>query len=267
MSDWIALLYGFIQGISEFAPVSSSGHLALLPHLIGFTDPGLAFDLAMHVGTAFAVMVYFSSDLKKLIGSGLKFIFKKVKDDQFYFLVNFIISTIATVFLVLIFKDIAEVSARKPELIAFNLIFFGVLMWWVDRKFLSDENISMKNYSLKKAIFIGLAQGIAVFPGVSRSGITLTAARFFNLSRSESARYSFLLSLPIILAGAVYKAPKILAAGQSFEFISLIIGIVSSFVFGLITIHFFLKILKKFGLGGFAIYRILIALFVLWSRS
>ena len=125
----------------------------------------------------------------------------------------------------------------------------------------------MRNYivyfSFKKSVLIGLAQSLAVFPGVSRSGITLTAGRALNLTRIQAARYSFLLSLPIILAGAVYKAPQIIGESGVYEFSEVLIGIMSSFIFGLVTIHFFLKILKRFGLGVFAIYRIIIALIIL----
>lgn len=263
MNESIAFLYGLIQGVSEFAPVSSSGHLALLPHVIGFTDPGVAFDLSMHMGTAMAVMIYFYKDIQKLILSLLTYAFRRKKDQYFYFTTNFIISTIVTVIMVVLVKDIAAGFGRNPNMIAFNLIFFGIVMWGADHFFQIKNELNMKVGAIKKAIYIGFAQGLAVFPGVSRSGITLTAARMFNLSRMESARYSFLLSVPIILAGAIYKAPEIMKVNASYNLTELLIGVISSFLFGLLTIHFFLKILKRFGLGFFAIYRIIIAILVL----
>lgn len=263
MNESIAFLYGLIQGISEFAPVSSSGHLALLPHLIDFKDPGVVFDLAMHLGTAMAVMIYFYKDIQKMIASCLSYLFKKNRDDHFYFTVNFLISTATTVVMILILKDFALSFGRSPKLIAINLIVFGLLMWAADHFFKTNDKLSMNLLEIKKAAYIGFAQSLAIFPGVSRSGITLTAARMFNFSRIESAKYSFLLSLPIILAGAFYKTPELLRGGANYNLTELIIGVMSSFLFGLITIHFFLKILKRFGLGFFAVYRIIIAILVL----
>ena len=158
MNESIAFLYGLIQGVSEFAPVSSSGHLALLPHVIGFSDPGVVFDLSMHIGTAMAVMIYFYKDIQKLIVSILSYLLKKHKDDHFYFTLNFILSTIVTVVMVVLIKDIAKSFGRNPNMIAFNLIFFGLVMWGADHFFQTKNELTMKALSIKKALYIGFAQ-------------------------------------------------------------------------------------------------------------
>ncbi|MCT4640806.1 MAG: undecaprenyl-diphosphate phosphatase [Bacteriovoracaceae bacterium] len=263
MNEWIAILYGFIQGVSEFLPVSSSGHLALLPHLVKIKDPGVIFDLVMHLGTAFAIILYFKNEVKKLVLEFLE-VLKTRSFKHANFLMNFVMATAASVLLILILKDYGKSVGRNPNIIAFNLIFFGIVMYFSDRcRF--DKSISMNNSHIVKAIIIGLTQALAVFPGVSRSGITLTSSRFLKITRVEASRFSFLMSLPIILASVAYKLPGIIDGEETHVSMGLIfIGVLSSFFFGLITIHFFLKAIAKIGLLPFTIYRIIIGVLVLF---
>ncbi|MGB0452532.1 MAG: undecaprenyl-diphosphate phosphatase [Bacteriovoracaceae bacterium] len=265
MSEIIAVFYGLIQGMTEFLPVSSSGHLALFPKFMNFKDPGVAFDLAMHVGTAFSIMFYFKKDIVDLF-QGL---ISRSKEPELLaskaFAVNLIIATICSVLVVLLIKDYAEFYGRSSKFIAFNLIFFGVLLYISDRFSKQDEAFSKEIVTKNKPIFsilMGFFQAIAVFPGVSRSGITITMARFSGVSREAGARYSFLLSLPLIFGGFIY---KLLSEGEDFQFDTnyLFIGLFSSFFSGLIAIHFFLKIFKKIGVFWFSIYRIALGLLVL----
>ncbi len=262
MSNLWAVIYGFIQGISEFLPVSSSGHLALLPKFFNISDPGVIFDLVMHLGTAFAVIIYYHKDIKKLLVEFVTIVKERSLRTGFFFQ-NFTLATFCSFLFILLIKNFALEFGRTGTLIGANLIFFGILMFLSDLK-KEDKTISLvedRNYL--KAIIIGMSQSFAIFPGVSRSGITLTSARFMRLSRLEASRFSFLLSLPIILGSIAYKLPDILS-GQAVnvDLSVILIGIVSSFLFGILTIHFFLKVISKMGLWIFALYRVIIGLLV-----
>lgn len=258
-----ATIYGFIQGLSEFLPVSSSGHLAIIPFLFELKDPGVVFDLMMHVGTALAVIIYFWRDVLILLRQTGQLIFKRETEETCY-IQNFLLATIASFGLILVLKKFAFDFGRTPQLIAFNLIFFGVLMYVADRMtWKKIDLISQKNF--KTALIIGLSQSIAVFPGVSRSGITLTASRFLKMDRVAASRFSFLLSLPVIIGSAVFKLPDVLGGQATYVSLDIIfIGVISSFVFGLLTIHFFLKLISKIGLGYFSLYRVILGVGLLY---
>jgi len=262
MSSFEAILYGLIQGLSEFLPVSSSGHLALIPHVMKIQDPGVIFDLMMHLGTALAVMTYFRKDLfnyVRVLGPSLVDL-KKGTESQ-WFVRNFIIATFVSILCIVLLLPISKL-ARDPSIIVFNLSFFGILLWLADEKnrrlnVRSDSHFE-QGLNLKAAILIGAAQAIAIFPGVSRSGITLTAALFLGLGRKEAGKFSFLMSLPIILAGIFKEIPDLInASGEKIQV--LVIGVVTSFVIGWLTIHFFMKLISKIHLWVFTIYRIIIA--------
>ena len=264
MNELWAILYGLIQGITEFLPVSSSGHLALIPKISGIDDPGVVFDLVMHLGTALAIIIYYNKDIKALIDE-LCLIIKDKSLEKGHFFQNFIVATFCSFVFILLIKNSALAFGRSGTLIGVNLIAFGIIM------FVSDLNIENKfslvdNKSYKRSIFIGIFQSLAIFPGVSRSGITLTAARFTGLSRIEASRFSFLLSLPIIFASIIYKIPDILTGTAIIvNPINILIGIISSFIFGLLTIHFFVRIISKVGLGIFTVYRIVLGVLVFYT--
>ncbi len=259
-----AAIYGVIQGITEFAPVSSSGHLALLPHFMHIEDPGVFFDLMMHLGTAFAVIIYFRWDILRYIQCLFPALFKWNEQHRDYFFIrNFCFSTFATVVMIFIIKDFAKTYGRTPSLIAINLAFFGLILFLTDRKENNDaREISPmeENFSWRGSLIIGISQAFAIFPGVSRSGITMSAARLMGLSRKEASSFSFLLSLPIIFAGIIYKIPEYsqtVASGESLGV--LLVGIFVSFIFGLLTIHYFIKLISKVSFMGFFVYRVLLA--------
>jgi len=259
-----AFIYGVIQGLSEFLPVSSSGHLALLPHVMKINDPGVVFDLMMHLGTALAVLVYFFKDIKKYVltfGPSLVD-FKQGSNDQ-WFVRNFVISTFVSVFFIVLFMPLSKM-ARDPSIIIFNLIFFGILLGVSD--YLNQKRDSLlktpmeSGLQLKLAFLIGLGQAFAIFPGVSRSGITLTVALLLGMRRSEAGSFSFLLSLPIIFAGILKEIPDVMSERGTHQLLPLVVGVVTSFVVGFFTIHFFMKLLAKIQLYYFSLYRILLAL-------
>ena len=256
----LALVYGIVQGVTEFLPVSSSGHLALIPYFSGSTDPGVFFDLSMHVGTALAVIVAFRQKLSTLLQETLN-----IQDkDNSAFARNFWLASVVTIILAFLFKDLASNYGRNPHVIAFNLVFFGALMWGCDRYGKAGVSLE-KQSSLSKSLIIGVSQAIAVFPGVSRSGITLSAARCLGLSRVDAGSFSFLLSLPIILGGFAYKSLELVTsdAPVAFNLHVVIIGMLTAFIVGLITIKFFMALLGRFGLGVYFWYRLILAVVVL----
>ncbi|MFT4537459.1 MAG: undecaprenyl-diphosphatase [Saprospiraceae bacterium] len=263
MGYYDAFIYGILQGLTEFLPVSSSGHLAILPKFLSIDDPGVFFDLAMHLGTALAILVYFKQDIIKLFIGLINWIKqnKNMESDQ---AVNMVISTFVTLITILLIKDFALAYGRTTQLIGINLIFFGIIMLLVDQYALKSKVLIMDKLNIRNAILIGFFQALAIFPGVSRSGITLTIARGLKMDRVESTRYSFLLALPIVLGGFVKGIFSKDMLQQNFEWGSCIFGIAISFVIGIITIHFFLQFIKKVGLIPFSIYRVLLGTYLLF---
>ena len=266
MTWFEAVIYGIIQGLSEFLPVSSSGHLALLPHVMKIQDPGVIFDLMMHFGTALAVITYFRKDIfkyaKTLEPSLANF---KVGTPQQWFVRNFITSTFTSVALIVLLIPLSKM-ARDPYIIVFNLVCFGALLWFADYKNAKNSTLDSpmeQGMQWKMAILIGAAQAIAIFPGVSRSGITLTAALLLGMKRKEAGAYSFLMSLPIIIAGIFKEIPELISADP--EKISiLLIGITTSFIVGFLTIHYFMKMIGSIKLMYFSVYRWIIAAIMIW---
>jgi undecaprenyl-diphosphatase len=265
--DYISVLYyGIIQGLTEFLPVSSSGHLALLPKLLKINDPGVVFDLAMHLGTALSIIVYFRSELISILKSCLNLLKRNSPvTDKTYFTLNLMIATFVTFVFVMLGKNIAFEYGRTTNFIALNLIFFGIFIWIADHRGVKTETVHMSNtIDYKRAALIGLFQSIAIFPGVSRSGATLTISRVLGLSREESAHFSFLLSLPIIIGGLIFKLPEFINGSVSFDLGLCLFGIIISFIVGLITIHYFLIFIKKMGLWVFSIYRVLLGIVLIY---
>jgi len=269
-----ALLYGLIQGVTEFLPVSSSGHLALIPKFLDWEDPGVAFDLWMHVGTALAVLVYFYRQIFPLCGELGRLIVKPKApiNETRGQLLNLIIATGVTGALALSGKHLGETVGRLPVAIGINLILFGLFMFGADFIASQRERVHhqlgtdrpqglLNSLRIKEAIFIGLFQAMAIFPGVSRSGATLSIMRMMSISRSEAASFSFILSLPIIFIGAILKLGDLQGQINLYE---LILGVGVSFIVGIITIHFFLQMIKKIGLGIFCFYRIFLALIIFY---
>ncbi len=268
--SWIdAIIYGLIQGLSEFLPVSSSGHLALLPYVMSIPDPGVVFDLMMHLGTAFAVIIYFRKDIlvyaRTLTPSLVNL---KIGGEARWFTRNFIFSTFVSIFFIVCLISLSKM-ARTPWVIVFNLSFFGLLLWLADRynrKLPQQLEAPMESgMQWKIAALIGLAQAMAVFPGVSRSGITLSMALFLGMRRKEAGQFSFLLSLPIILAGILKEIPDLMKEGDGAGFTVLLTGVITSFLVGWITIHFFMKLIGKIDLKYFTFYRWILAAVMAWS--
>lgn len=266
MSAFEAIVYGLIQGLSEFLPVSSSGHLALLPYVMKIQDPGVIFDLMMHFGTALAVIVYFRHDILKYARTFTPALINlKVGNPSQWFVRNFIFSTFVSVLLIVMLIPVSKL-ARDPNIIVFNLVVFGAILWIADEISRRKTNVLQapmeQGMQWKMAALIGAAQAIAIFPGVSRSGITLSMALLLGMKRKEAGAFSFLMSLPIIMAGILKEVPELMHADN--ESLSILLwGIVTSFVVGWLTIHFFMKLIGTIRLGYFAVYRWVLAILML----
>jgi undecaprenyl-diphosphatase len=263
MTAFEAILYGIIQGLSEFLPVSSSGHLALLPHVVKIEDPGVVFDLMMHLGTALAVVVYFRHDIIRYVKTFTpKLVDLKSGNTDQWFVRNFTFATFVSVLAIVMLVPVSK-FARDPWIIILNLSLFGLLLWIGDRanrKMAVHLNAPMESgMQWRLAGLIGLAQAFAIFPGVSRSGITLTIALLLGMKRKEAGAFSFLLSLPIIFAGILKEIPDIMKNPGESRVMLLLIGISTSFIVGLLTVHFFMKLISKIQLGYFTIYRWILA--------
>lgn len=269
MTWFEAIIYGLIQGLSEFLPVSSSGHLALLPYVMSIKDPGVVFDLMMHLGTALAVIIYFRKDIFSYARTLTPSLIDLKKGGEArWFTRNFIFSTFVSIFFIVLLL-IPSKLARDPWIIVFNLSFFGLLLWLADRKNRKSgphlESPMEAGMQWKMAGLIGMAQAFAIFPGVSRSGITLSMALFLGMKRKDAGQFSFLLSLPIILAGIFKEIPDIVKEGNSDSLGILMLGILTSFIVGWITIHYFMKLISRIELKYFTFYRWVIAILMVWS--
>lgn len=251
-----AVFLGLVQGISEFLPISSSGHLVLIPWLFKIDDPGLSFDVMLHLATLLAVVAYFFRDWLKMIRAVFVKGQEEAKKDR-RLLVFIIIGTIPAVLAGLFLEKYAEQAFRHPLLIAFNLAFFGVILVLADKLMKKSQDTSSLNN--KKSFLIGIGQAIAIIPGVSRSGITITAGRINSLSRAKAARFSFLLSTPVILGAGILKLPDLLSGGVNLAAIG---GFVAAFISGILSIKYLLRYLVKRGFLPFLIYRLLIALVI-----
>jgi undecaprenyl-diphosphatase len=251
-----ALILGLTQGLTEFIPVSSSGHLILVGHLIGFKKSGLGFDTALDIGTLLALVIYFWNDILKLI-QGL---FKKTDHSHLSWMM--VIATIPGVIAGVLLQHDAETIFRSAQLVAINLIVVAFVMLAAD--YLSRPRYGINDVTPAKSISIGLAQALALVPGVSRSGITISAGMFAGLDRVSATRFSFLLSAPII-AGATAKV--VLSPSHFHELtaepVLYLVGIIAAFISGYFAIRFMLAYLANHGLKWFAIYRIIVGLIII----
>ncbi len=256
-----ALILGIVQGLTEFLPISSSAHLNVFPWLFGWEEISESFDVALHLGTLLAICIFFFKDWINLIKGGFKKVFKKedsLDGKIFWYLV---IATIPAGILSLVLDKISEMIVGENinlemALIAIALIVMGIILYVVDKKASSETNY--ENITLKQSILVGISQALAAaFPGVSRSGITMTVARALKIDRESSAKFSFLLATPIVAAAVLVDITKFDIS------LSFILGILASFIVGLIVIKFLMNFLKKGSFKIFAIYRIIFGLIIL----
>ena len=242
-------ILSLIQGITEFLPISSSSHLIIISKFLNFQNQSLYLDVSLHIGSFFAIVLFFFKDLTNFVKN--KILFLKI-------IISSLPIMVVGYFLV---KFDYIYSLRSIKIIGWTTIIFGILLYWSDKYKLS-KNVD-KNFTYKSAIIIGIFQILSLIPGVSRSGIAITAARFLNFKRVDSAKISFLLSIPTLFA-VTFFGLKNLATSQDFNLSNLnIFSIFLSFIFSFITIKFFLQYIQKFNLNIFVLYRILLGLVLL----
>ncbi len=256
-----AYVMGVIQGIAEFLPISSSAHLILLPWLFAWEDPllhSLTFDVALHLGTLVAILGYFWADWLMLIKAVPQMV-KPQQSPTSMLAWGVIIATIPAAILGVLFQDVIESALRSPLQIAVVIAIMGVVIAWIDER--SSTHRELNSLSLRDALFVGLAQALALIPGVSRSGATMSAGRALGFDRVAVARFSFLLSMPITLAAVVVKADELLAI-RGADVITTLIGVATAAVVGVLVIDVLLQWIRRVGFAWFAYYRIALALIV-----
>ncbi|MEW5917418.1 MAG: undecaprenyl-diphosphatase UppP [Gemmatimonadota bacterium] len=260
MTVFQAIVLGVLQGLAEFLPISSSAHLALAPWVLGWQDPGLAFDVALHVGTLVAVLWYFRRDWIALIRSAFDIVRKRaVTTPDEWRVIFLVIGTIPGAIAGLLLEDIAETSFRTPALIAVMLMIMGIVLWAADRYARADRPLPEMTW--RNALAIGVAQAFALVPGVSRSGATMTAARLLRFDRRSAAVFSFLLSMPITAAAAVVKVPDAITAGGFSA--PLIAGVLAAALSSWLAIAVLLRYLAQHTFGIFALYRLALGVLIL----
>ena len=272
-----AIVLGIVQGLTEFLPISSSGHLILVPALLGWDDPfieSLAFSVMLHVATLGALLIYFFRDWVRLIPAGIAALrdrsFKDDPDRKLAWLLA--ASTVPAVIVGLALDDLIETAFSEPRLVAIALVVGAVILWLADR--VGSRSRGMEQLTFKAALGIGAAQALALIPGVSRSGMSISAGLFAGLHREAAARYAFLMATPITAGAGIWEARKILSgeAGVDLPMVPLLAGMLASLVAGLLAIAFVMRYLRSNGVGLFVLYRlglaaaVVIAWLNLWDR-
>ena len=259
MTWFEAVVLGLVQGLTEFLPVSSSAHLALAPWLLGWDDPGLAFDVALHLGTLLAVAWYFRADWIALMRASWRIAStRRVTEVAERRVLYLVAATIPAGLGGVLLKDYAETVFRHPAVMATTLILLGVMLWAVDRA--AGTQRALDTLTARDAWLIGLAQVCALVPGVSRSGSTMTAGRALGFERGAAARFSFLMSFPITMAAVVFKLPDVLRNGGAVD--TLVVGIAAAAVSSWLAITVLLRFVARHSFGVFAVYRVALGLVV-----
>ena len=255
------VLLALLQGLTEFLPISSSAHLILLPRLLGWGDQGLAFDVAVHVGTLLAVVLYFRRDVQRLFAAWLHSCLERrmSADARLAWLV--LLGTVPVAVAGLVLHDVIETYLRSPLVIALATIGFGILLGLADWR--GRQSRSEITLTVPDVIWIGLAQALALVPGTSRSGITMTAALALGLTRSAAARFSFLLSIPVILMAGGYESLKLVQQLEPVAWGSILMGTAIAAASAYLCIHFFMRLIERVGMLPFVIYRLLLGAFLL----
>jgi undecaprenyl-diphosphatase len=257
------IILAIVQGLTEFLPISSSGHLVLAPYLFEWADQGLAFDVAVHFGSLVAVCIFFRKDIASLLAGSLQVVRGNMKTPESRMALAIALATIPAALAGLLFASWIEQNLRDPAVIVYTLAGYGVLMALADR--FGRRERSMADVGFKEAFIIGCAQALSLVPGTSRSGITITAARILGFERQDAARFSFLLSAPVILLAAGYKFLELISSGETVAWGQLGLGAAVSCVVAYISIEFFMRVVTRTGLAPFAIYRLLLAGAILYA--
>lgn len=261
--DWLqVVILAVIQGLTEFLPISSSAHLILVPVLTGWQDQGLAFDVALHLGSLIAVLLYFRHDLIKMTASWTQSLSTRKPDADAKLAWAVLFATIPVGLAGLMFKSSIETVLRDPVYLSLGLIVFGLVLGWADWRHRGKRSEYQMNW--KDVLLIGCAQAIALFPGVSRSGITMTAALMLGLSREASARFSFLLSIPVTALACLLSLKVLIGSPETIDWVAIVLGITVSAISAYLCIHYFLAFIKRIGMQPFVVYRLMLGIALLW---
>ncbi len=263
MSLLYLMLLAIIQGLTEFLPVSSSAHLILPEKIFEWGKQGVLIDVMAHFGSLFAVLLYFRKDVAEILRGLMDLLARRLNKNSALALNLIIASPPALVLGAMIAMNGFDEILRSPLIIALTSIFFGILLWWADKHFARSRTVDELTW--KGAVSLGLAQSLALIPGTSRSGITMTAARMMDMTRVEAARFSMLMSIPIIGAGGAYALLKLASAdeGASADLTAGLIVAGLSFVSAFLAIHVFMKLVSRIGMFPFMVYRVLLGLAIL----
>jgi undecaprenyl-diphosphatase len=258
---WLqAIVLGAVQGLSEFLPISSSGHLIVVPWLLGWPEHSLAFDLALHLGTLIAVVAAYGDDWARLIGATLRGAMRgrPFSEPEGRLLLLLVLASIPAAIAGLLLEKWAESVFRSPALVAFDMVVMGAILLAADRR-ASASSKDVAGVSTRDALLIGAAQALALVPGVSRSGATISAALFLGYRREEAARFSFLLAVPITFGAVILKVPHLFGAPEARQAVA---GLVTAAIFGLLSIRLLLAYVRTRDYRPFAYYRWAFALVV-----
>lgn len=262
MDLWQAIILGIVQGITEFLPISSSAHLILMPSLTGWSDQGVGFDLSVHVGTLLAVILYFRRDVTTLLVDGIQSLVtrKTVGESKLSWMI--VIATIPACVAGVFLLDYIDTVLRTVWIIIATTVIYAVLLAAAD--YWGRGQRKLQDIGLKDAIIVGVAQALALIPGTSRSGATMTAGLFMGLNRETASKFSFFMAIPITLAAALLKLLSIWSDGIQVDWGGFLIGGVASFITAITAIHFFLKWLSTVGMWPYVIYRLVLAAVLYW---
>ncbi len=252
MDKFQAIVLAFVQGITEFLPVSSSGHLILLPKLLGWEDQGLAFDVMVHLGSLIAVLVYFRQEVQLILRDTLANLFGGAQTEHSRLGWQIAFATIPVGLVGFFWGDWVESTLRDPLYIAMTMILFAGVLWWVDQHNKQARDLGMLNR--RDILVIGCAQAISLMPGISRSGMTIAAALLMGLNRDAAARFSFLMAIPVIILAGGLKVVELLQSEETIDWSIMLLGVTVSALVAYACIHWFLGFIRRFSMLPFALY-------------
>ena len=262
MTGLQVVVLAIVQGLTEFLPISSSGHLVLVPKFFGWSDQGLAFDVAVHFGSLVAVLLFFRRDIAALLRGGLQVLGARVETVESHMALGIALGTIPAALAGLLLAGWIEANLRSPTVIVGTLSGYAILMILADRFGRRSRDIT--TVRVKDAVIIGVAQALALVPGTSRSGVTITAAMALGFERQDAARFSFLLAVPVILLATGYELTRLLVADAPVPWTQLGIAALISAIVAYLSIEFFMRFVSRIGLLPFAVYRLILAAVILY---
>jgi len=260
---WLQIVVlAIVQGLTEFLPISSSGHLVLVPSAAGWSDQGLAFDVAVHFGSLIAVCLFFRREIVALLQGAGHVFSQDLQTPEARIALALAIGTVPAAIAGLVLADWIEANLRSPAVIVGTLSVYAVIMVVADRLGRRDRIVA--DVTLRDALVIGCAQALALVPGTSRSGVTISAGRLLGFGRREAARFSFLLSVPVILLATVYEMGGLIVSDERVYWAQLCVGALVAAIVAYAAIDFFMRFVNRIGLLPFAIYRIALAAVILY---